>query len=433
MAGICGVFSKGDCVRDLYLGTFYLQHRAQDYCGLAVNSDKKLHIHTHRGLIRQQFPSEKLDTIKGQFGIGCVTSSRQPVSELTKTGGIILIFDGNIINYSDVKDKLISEGASFSGYKSPEEVLDTVLVLKTIAMEGGNFVAGIKKFTKLAKGDFAVIALNEKGIYAARGNGRKPLVLGQKEDGYAVSSESNSFENTGFKIIRDVEPGEIIFIDESGIQSLEKINLEPRKYGTFEWIYTAHPASIIDGHNVAEVRIKMGKALARRFPIDADVVSPVPNSGRCHAIGYAQQSKIPYAEVFVRYDYSDRSYTPGQQTKRDEEAKTKLIPIESQIKGKRIILVDDSIVRGTQMLNRVKTLKKLGATEVHAVIACPPLLCACKYGKTTRTDQDCIARRMNFEELKKALNLDSLNYATFKDIEEATGYSKEQLCLECWG
>lgn len=430
MSGIFGVVGE-NCINDLFLGTFYLQHRAQDYCGLAMCNDK-LEDYTHKGLIRQQFPREKLNEIKASSGIGSVSSERQPVSELARGGGIILAFDGNVVNYLDLKDKLLSQGVSFSGFKNPEEVSDVVLISKLIAKEI-DFVSGIKKLTSVMKGDFAIVALTSDGVYGARGWGRKPLILGKKDKSYAISSESNSFVNTGFEIVRDVEPGEIVFLNKEGIKTLEKLNLIPIKHGTFEWVYTSHPASIIDGRNVAEARMAIGGLLAEKYPVEADIVSPVPNSGRWHALGYAKKSKIPYVEVFVRYDYSDRSYTPQEQFARDEEARTKLITIKSIIEGKRIILVDDSIVRGTQTLNQAERLKQLGAKEVHAMIACPPLMAACKYGKSTKKDEDCIAKRMAIEEVKKKLKLDSLNYATTEILEKAIGFPREKLCLECWG
>jgi len=432
MTGVFGVVSRENCINDLFLGTFYLQHRAQDYCGLAVCNNGRLRDHTHKGLIRQQFPKEELKRIKGNSGIGSVSSYRQPISELARFGGIIVAYDGNVLNAQELKERMLVEGITFSGYHDPEEVSDNVLVPKIIAKQD-NFAKGVKKLVELMKGDFAIIALTKDGIYAARGWGRKPLILGKKDKSFAVSSESCSFENSGFETVRDLEPGEIVFLSADGIKSVEKLNLAPVKYGTFEWIYTAYPVSIIDGRSVSEVRKKIGAALAKRYPVDADLVSPVPNSGRWHAIGYAEASGIPYAEAFSRYDYSDRSFTPQEQVDRDEEARIKLLPIKSVIKGKKIILVDDSIVRGTQTLNQVRRLKEFGAREVHARIACPPLMVACSYGKTTRKDEDCIAKRMNVEEIRTKLGLDSLGYATVEDLEKAIGYPKEKLCLDCWG
>jgi len=431
MAGIFGVVSEENCVEDVFYGTFYLQHRAQDYCGIGLNNGKTFQNITHRGLIKQQFPKSTRNNLLAYSAIGVVSSDRQPVSELSRAGGIFLGFDGNLVNYPTLKDKLLREGVSFDGYHDPEDVKDTVIVSKIVSSEL-TFEEGIERLVNDIQGDFAIIALTEKGIYAARGWGRKPLILGDKEGAYAISSESNSFVNTGFKIIRDVEPGEIVLLDKKGIHTITKLNLSPIKFGTFEWVYTAHPASVIDKKSVVLVRKNLGRALARRYPIAADIISGIPNSGRWHGIGYAEESGISYEEVFVRFDYSDRSFTPQEKENRTEEGDRKLIVLEEIVNGKRIVLVDDSIVRGTQTEKQTKKLRERGAKEVHARIACPPLMAACKYGKTTRTDEECIARRMSIEEIRKTRGLDSLGYATIEDLEEAIGYPRDKLCLECW-
>jgi len=432
MAGIFGVFSDKRCVEDLFWGTFYLQHRAQDYCGLAYREENgKLKDITHKGLIRQQFPKEALKAMRGRSGIGAVAGERQPLGELSTSGSMILGFDGNLINHDLIKQDLLREGASFSGYLSPEDVSDSALIAKIIS-RSRNFADGVGKLSRKMMGDYAIVALTNGGVYAARGWGRKPLIIGRKNGAYAVSSESNSFPNTGFEIMRDVKPGEVVLLNENGVNSVANLSLKPIEYGTFEWIYTAHPASVVDGLCVADARLAIGRALASRYPVEADVVSPTPNSGRWHAIGYAQESKIPYEELYVRYDYSDRSYTPSEQEDRDEEARTKLIPIASRIKGKRIVVVDDSIVRGTQMLNRVRVLTELGAKEIHLRIACPPLMAACRYGKTTKKDEDCIARRMSIEQIQQDLKAKSLCYATVEDLEAALRRPRSELCLDCW-
>lgn len=431
MAGIFGIVGHSECIDDLFLGTFYLQHRAQNYCGLKTIQGRKTYGDTHRGLVKTGFNQESLNEMKGNSGIGVVSVERQPVSELSKGGGFFLALDGNIINHTRIKNKLRKQGASFTGFYDPEKVQDTALIAKIIAKEG-SFEKGLERIAEEVQGDFSIIALYSDRMYAARGWGRKPLVIGKKDGSYAVSSESNSFINTGIKLIRDVEPGEIVLIQKNEYYSIKHLDINHEKYGTFEWIYTAYPASTIDGRNVAEVRKEIGKLLAKRYPIDADIISPTPNSGRWHAIGYAKESGIPYEEAFTRYDYSDRSFTPGDQQARDLEARTKLIPMAKIVEGKRIVLVDDSIVRGTQFMNRVKQLKEAGAKEVHARIACPPLMSACCYGKTTRRDDECIARRMNLEQIQEEMKLDSLGYATIEDLEQAIGYSREELCLECW-
>ncbi|MBU1136550.1 MAG: hypothetical protein ABIG37_00915 [Nanoarchaeota archaeon] len=431
MSGIFGEVSNENCIEDLFYGAFYNQHRAQYYCGLALGLEGKLENHNHRGLIKPMFPKEIRKEMKCTSGLGSVASDRQPVSELACFGGMILGFDGNIINYVDLKDKLIKQGKTFSGYHAPEEISDAVLVSKIIAGES-KFEKGVGNLFELIEGDFAIAALTKDGIYAARGWGRKPLILGKKDGSYSVSSESNSFVNTGFEIIRDVSPGEVVFINKDGIHEIKKFSLSGIKYGTFEWIYTAHPASVIDKVSVVEVRKKIGRALAKRYPIEADVVSGIPNSGRWHGVGYALESGIPYQEVFVRFDYSDRSFTPREKEDRDEEGKRKLIVLEKIVRGMRVVIVDDSIVRGTQSQNQTGKLKEKKAKEVHARIACPPLMAACKYGKTTREDEECIARRMSIEEIKETRGLDSLGYATIEDLEESIGYPREKLCLECW-
>jgi len=437
MAGIFGIVSKEDCIKELYLGTFYLQHRSQDYCGLAFNDSGELREFTHRGLLRQQFPKERLKSFSRNMGLGSVSVTREPVSFASKYQEGILTYDGNVINKSELINQFLDDNMIFSGYKSPDDVQDSVLISMLIA-EAPNFETGISRLINEVHGDFSVIALTKEGIYAARGWGRKPLILGEKENdrgkSYAVSSESNSFINTRFKIQRDVEPGEVVVLDKSGVHSLKKFFLgEDKKFGTFEWIYTAYPPSIIDGKSVAGVRKKIGAALARRYPVEADVVSPIPNSGRWHGIGYSEESGISYEEVYSRYDYSDRSYTPGEQDRRDEEASLKLIPIEEVIRGKRIILVDDSIVRGTQTKNQTMKLRELGAKEIHGRIACPPLMAACQYGKSTKEDKDCIARVMSIDEIRKTRGFDTLGYATVDDLEGAIGIPREKLCLDCWG
>ena len=433
MAGIFGVFSnRKTCIDDLFFGTFYLQHRAEDYCGLVAYSKKNTVGGTHKGLIQEQFSKQRLKEMKGNYGIGVVSTERQPLSELSKAGELTFGFDGNIINYNKLKNKILKSGNSFSGYHNPKKIKDINVLSKIVSSEI-RFEKGIERLVEEMEGDFAVIALKKEGIYAARGWGRKPLVLGKKNGSYAVSSESVSFENTGFEIVRDVEPGEIVFIDDRGIHTIKNLKLQSIKYGTFEWIYFADIVSNIDGRSVERVRKNIGKILAKKYPISADIVAPIPDSGKGYAKGYAEESGLPYVEVFEKSRYSGRSFILKKQKDRDETAKTKLIPIRNRIKGKRIVLVDDSIVRGTQMFNRVRVLKELGAQKVHARIACPPLIHACKYGKTTKKDKDCIARQMPLDKITETLKLDSLNYATVDILEQAIGYSKEKLCLDCWG
>ncbi len=418
MAGIFGIASKhNNNTEDLFLGTHYLQHRAQEYGGFATFNGYRVHFESDKGLVRQNFPKEKLEELKGDICIGSVSTENQPIHVLGKAGTFIFCFDGNLRP---------SKETEYQGFR------DSSLISRVISQEDC-FEKGIESLVNQVEGDFAIVSLAREGIYAARGLGRKPLILGQKNGSYAVSSESNSFINTGIKIIRDVEPGEVVLLTSDGVETVTKLDIQPIKYGTFEWVYTAYPASIIDGRLVANVRRRIGEALAKQFPVEADIVSPVPNSGRWHAVGYAEASGITFQPIFIRYDYSDRSFTPQQQIDRDFEAKTKLIPIESLVEGKRIILIDDSIVRGTQTRNQVIRLREMGAKEIHVRIACPPLMHACSYGQTTKEDNDCIASKISIKEIQEKLKLDSLEYATIPILEKSTGYPREMLCLECWG
>ncbi len=441
MAGIFGCVLNDGKLKDLYDGCFYLQHRAQDYCGLLWHSNGKLEGGTHKGLLSNNFRVEDFENLKGEVGIGSVSVTREPVSGISKYQRGVFTFDGNIKGGDKVRDKLLKSGASFSGFHRPEQVTDCDLIANMITSEP-NFEKGIERLFNEIEGDFSIVFLSEGGIYASRGWGRRPLILGRKGSNegvnYAVSSESISFINPGFDIVRDVNPGETVFLDKEGISSVSQVDLgNDVRFGTFEWIYSAYPTSCIDGKWVSEVRKKMGSLLMDNFPVDADIVSGIPNSGRWHGKGFSQRAiasgmKIPYEEVFTRYDYAGRSFTPGDGEVQQRIADSKLIPVIPSIRDKKIILVDDSIVRGTQTKNQTERLRRFGASEIHGRIACPPLMSACDYGKSTKRDEDCIARVLSIGEIRETRGLDSLEYATVEMLEEAIGYPKEKLCLSCW-
>ena len=435
MAGLFGVVSNDSCGDDLFLGTFYSQHRAQDYGGLFFYGKDNVQGDTHKGLLDRNFNRTDLRNAKIRQGIGSVSVTREPVSGISKHQSGTHSFDGNIHNNFQIRDALMKRGATFEGCHSPDQISDCDYIAEMVLREQ-SFEKGIEKLFDSIEGDFAMINLTSQGIYAARGFGRKPLILGQKEEegmSYAVASESTSFINIGYEIVRDVKPGEVVFLDESGINNVCQFDLGDNvKYGTFEWIYTAYPTSIIDGRSVSEVRKNIGRLLAEEYPVGADIVSPIPNSGRWHALGYAEESSILYEEVFIRYDYSGRSFTPGDGKRQQEIADTKLIPVNRSVDGKRIILVDDSIVRGTQTKRQTKRVREGGALEVHGRIACPPLMSACIYGKSTNCNEDCVARTMGIEDIRKSRGLDSLEYATVGMLERAIGLPAEDLCLSCW-
>ena len=436
MSGIFGIYSKQNCIEDLVWGTSYLQHRGQKYCGWAVSADGKMVYESHAGKLREKINFEEAKEINGNIGIGAVSSGdRQPVSELSKFGEFFLAYDGNVMSAKSLKEELLKEGHTFSGYYDPSYIPDNVLIGKILALNGP--VNGIEQLSMRINGDYSLIMLVKNGLIAARGWGRKPLILGKKEDSYVVSSESCAFPNLGFEIERDVRPGEIVLIDENGFNTLKQLNIEPIKYGTFEWVYTANASSIIDGILVELFRNEIGAKLAERYPVDADVVSEIPNSGIGYAIGYSNKSGIPHGRIFVKYDYADRSFTLATDAEREMEAKRKLIPLIPIIKGKRLVITDDSIVRGTQTRESLlPRLKEAGAVEVHARIGCPLLKDKCGYGKTTRKKEEILSVKLGMaseDDVRKFLGLDSIGFALPEDLAEASGRPLEQLCLSCWG
>ena len=428
---MCGLFaissSNKDIKDDLFLGTFYLQHRGQEYCGLATFNGREIKLRTHKGLIRETFTND-LAGLEGEAGIGHASlKDRQPIKLHSKIGEFTICFDGNIINAQELIKELESKEHTFAS-------LEDVEVIAQLITTGDDFISGIEKMASKIKGSYALAILTRDGIYVARDKyGYKPLCLGEKDGTIAVSSESCSFTNLGIPLIRDVKPGEIIFLKNGRSKSEKVIKSDFLQYCTFEWVYTAEISSIIDGLPVATARKNLGASLARRYPVKADVISGVPNSGIGHALGYSLESKIPFDFVFVRYGYASRSYTLPTQEERDREAKIKLLTINPNVEGKRIVLCDDSIVRGTQMKNDlVVKLRNAGAKEIHVRIACPPLKAPCMYGKSTRTKKELAAYEKSVEEIRKYIGVDSLGYNTIEDMEKSLGIKRENLCLSCW-
>ena len=432
--GVFGICSDGNILADLYLGTFYLQHRGQQYAGLATCDGKQMNIRTRKGLLRQGF-ADDLAGLEGYMGIGHVSLHvRQPIMLDSRMGTFACCFSGNIANIENIIRDFKSAGHSFV-------TADEIEVMGKLIASGKDIVDGIERATAAIEGSFSMLVLTPQGLYGIRSpKGHRPLVIGRRENAIALASESCAFNNLGFQIVRDVKPGEIVFVRSEirliGPESVETVRQLPVgkiQYCTFEWVYIANPASIIDGQCVDVVRQRIGASLARRYPVAADVVAAVPNSGIGHAIGYAQESKIPYDRVFLRYDYADRSYTQFTQEIREREAKIKLIPITPKIKGKRVILLDDSIVRGTQMkMDMAAKLRAAGVKELHARIACPPLKAPCRYGRSTRGKDELLANRMPVDRISAYLGLDSLGYNIIDDLVAAIGLPKESLCLSCW-
>lgn len=427
MCGIFAISAKENIIDNLFIGTFYLQHRGQQYCGLSTFAGEGIKIRTHKGLVRETFTND-LGGMEGTMGIGHTSlKDRQPIKLDSKMGEFTICFDGNIINREELIEDLKKHGHSF--YTDS----DIEVVAKLIAL-GDNFVDGIEKMAKKIRGAYALIILSKGKIYAARDkHAFRPMVIGKKDGAVAVTSESCSFINLGFSIVRDVKPGEILEIEDSRFETKKIIPGGFTQYCSFEWVYTANVCSTIDGLSVDIARRNLGAALARRYPVKVDIIGAVPNSGIGHAIGYAQESKIPFDNVFIKYDYASRSYTQPTQVERDREARVKLIPVPAKINGRSVVICDDSIVRGTQMKNDlVVKLRKNGVKEIHVRVACPPLKAPCMYGVATRSKKELAAHEKTIEQIREYIGVDGLAYNTLEDLGKALGRPLDQICVSCW-
>ena len=443
--GVFGIVKEADCVEDIYRGLDFLQHRGQQFCGIATCGGGRIRLITHYGQVGNTFTSYELETFKGNMGIGHVSlKERQPMMWQGAVGEIAVAFSGNIINSEALLTEMKERGEAF--YHG----LDIEIISKLI-MQEKNVVTGISMLAEKIKGSYSLVVLTQDGIYAARDvYGFRPLMLGEKSGTYLVSSESRAIQNMAINRLRDVRPGEIVLITKKGFETKNQLRSPGRAHCAFEWAYTASMDSKIDGLYVQEARNNLGKSLAERDieegGIQADLVAPVPMSGIGHALGYHMVSGLPYQEVFLYNRYADRSYTQLTQEDRDRVAKKKLSVLEYAVRDRRIVLCDDSIVRGTQIREKVRDLKNAGAKEVHVRIACPPLMYPCDFGISTRTYEELLARAYlangnitTIDELKdlevwvsEKIGADSVRYNCLEAFVAALKIPKESLCLKCW-
>ena len=424
--GVFGVYSVGDCVPKIYWGIFKLQHRGQRYCGIATFK-RGVRLDTHKGFVRHTFTPQGLKELSNHYGIGHVSlSERQPILIESKLGTFGLAFSGNIINAESLFKEMKGQGHSFFNHTQSE-------LLVKMVVQGNDFVDGLARLARRVKGSYTILILTKEGIYVARDpSGFKPLILGRSKEGYAVSSESRPFDLTGFEILRDVEPGEILLINKNGVSTKSRVKGDRIAHCAFEWGYIASMDSIIESVPVVRVRNNLGRSLAKKDNLEVDVVAAVPFSGIGYALGYHKESGIPYEEVFLIDRFASRSYLPLTQSERDLEAKTKLSVVKEAVAGKKIVLCDDSIVRGTQIRNKVLELKSAGAKEVHVRIGCPPLMAPCKYDISTRSYRELAARSHSVSEIARLIGADTLKYNTTEELVQAIGLPADRLCLHCW-
>ncbi len=459
MSGIFGVAGRTNCMNDLFYGTDYHSHLGTEFGGLAIQGEQ-LHRAIHRianGQFKNLFDGFYHEH-SGQMGIGVISDSDpQPVVMESRFGVCTVVMAGLITNRDELARQLIENGATFSEVQDGR-TNQAELVAKMIA-RGADVLSGIEDVFARVEGSVSLLMMTREGIYAACGRtGRLPLAIGRREGTVAVASESCAFPNLGLRVEKYLQPGETVFFDRSGPKEAG-CTAGTKKICAFLWIYTGYPASSYEGISVETVRERCGQALAAKDSVKADLVSGVPDSGTGHAIGYAMASRLPFRRPLVKYSAgSGRSYTPPSQEVRDHIAKMKLIPIEDIIRGNRIVLCEDSIVRGTQLRNlTIQKLWDAGAAEVHVRVACPPLMHPCRYNLSTRSIEELAARRairaLNGEDaqdvrpyvdsstadhremvewIRRDLKATSVVYLTLDEMVQAIGLPQSELCTYCW-
>lgn len=444
----CGVFgvyasTEQNLASMTYYGLYALQHRGQDSCGIVVNDGGVFTAKKDLGLVGEVFTKETLLGFgKGKIAVGHVRAgtkgsvtqaNAQPLVVNHVKGSLALAFNGNLINKLQLRTALELQGSIFHSTADTEIIAYEIIKERLTAPSIEHSI--VRAMDKL-KGAYCIVVMSPTKLIAARDpHGFRPLCYGKTSDGsYVVASESCALDAVGAKLVRDIEPGEVVVIDSMGIRSIkEHCGKEKMTSCIFEFVYNARPDSIIDGYPVHEARVEMGKYLAKRYPVDADVVISVPDSGNDAAIGYAKQSGIPYELGFLKNKYVGRTFIFPDQKDREDQVRKKLNPIQSVVKGKRVVMVDDSIVRGTTSGRVVNLLREAGATEIHFMVSSPPFLYPCYYGTDVPDRNMLIANQHTQEEIRKMIGVDSLNYLALEDMKKiALNNGKNGFCYACF-
>ena len=461
MGGLFGVFSNTDCVEDVFYGTDYHSHLGTKRGGMAIKNSGGFQRFI-KDITTSQFRSKfdkELKKMHGNKGIGIISDYEdQPLIISSRLGVFAIATVGKINNIEEIAKGALDNGTHFSEMHGSE--INPTELVATIISQGNSFKEGIQKVQKMIDGSCTLLLLTENGLYAARDLlGRTPLIIGKKQGAIAVTMETCAFPNLGYDIVKYMGPGEIIFINQQGFEQLVAPG-DKMQICSFLWVYYGYPASNYENINVEDVRYRCGALLRREDDLDIDIVAGIPDSGTAHGLGYASESKIPYARPFVKYTPTwPRSFMPEEQSVRDKVAEMKLIPIKELITGKRLLFCEDSIVRGTQLRRQVERLFESGAKEVHMRPACPPLVYGCKFLNFSRSRSELdLAGRWAIKELigedlenpaeytnpesekykamvnviREELHLTTLKYQRLENLVKAIGLPKEKLCTYCW-
>jgi len=464
MGGLFGVVSKNDCVTDVFFGTDYHSHLGTKRGGMATYCERGFMRSIHNienSLFRTKFERDVVE-MEGKYGIGCISDNEpQPLLIRSVHGSYAIATVGRVDNMDELVNWMLYSSSVHFQEMSSDRINQTELIATLINMKN-NFADGIRYAQKKIKGSISILLLTEDGIYAARDAfGRTPLMIAKRKDAFCVASESFSYLNLGYEDYKELGAGEIVYISEKGVKTIYEPN-KNMKICAFLWTYFGYPTSSYEGVNVEQMRYNCGKKLAESDgDIDVDIIAGVPDSGMGHAIGYSNVSSTPFARPFIKYTPTwPRSFTPSDQKTRNLIAKMKLIPILNLIKDKKILLIDDSIVRGTQLRETVDFLYKSGAKEVHVRPACPPILYGCKYLNFSRSNNamDLITRKIiksiegdasdmtaqkytdessgeyaeMVEKLREEQNFTTLRFQKLDDMLDAIGIGRDKICTYCW-
>ncbi|MGA8100953.1 MAG: amidophosphoribosyltransferase [Candidatus Acidiferrales bacterium] len=435
--GVFGIFGHPEAAKLAYLGLYALQHRGQESAGVASSDGTEIHCHKDMGLVQDIFTPEVLDRLPGASAIGHTRYSTagdtnlnnaQPVVIECNKGKLALGHNGNLTNALELRRKLEHRGSIF------QTTSDTEVIVHLIARSNArNLTGAMADALSQVEGAYSLVILTVDELYAVRDpRGFRPLCLGRLNGAWVLASETCAFDLIDAEYVREIEPGELVRISRGGVESIRFAPAKQSRFCIFEHVYFSRPDSIVFGRPVNESRERLGRLLAKQHPVSADLVVPVPDSGVPAAVGYANESRIPFRMALIRNHYIGRTFIEPSQAIRDFGVKLKLNPVRRMLEGQRVVLVDDSLVRGTTSRKIVRMVREAGATEVHVRISCPPTISPCYYGVDTPTREDLIASNHSVDEIRSYLEADSLGYVSLENLRNAVGDDKDEFCTACY-
>ncbi len=436
--GLFGVFGHPSAAELTYYGLYALQHRGQESAGIVASSGGQFRVHKGMGLVPQVFRADILANLTGHMAVGhcrysTTGSSRlpnaQPLVVDCGRGQLAIAHNGNLTNAALLRDELEARGSIFQTTVDSEIILH-LMAQPTLAGQESGLIQTLRRI----EGAYSLIIMTDRELIGVRDpHGFRPLSIGRRDDAWVLTSETCALDLIQARFVRDVEPGEVVIINQEGLRSIAAFPQHARRaFCIFEFVYFARPDSRLSGRSVYQARVELGRQLAREHPVEADVVVPIPDSGNCAALGFAMESGIGYEMAFVRNHYVGRSFIQPTQIIRDLNVRVKLNLIEDLVQGKRVVVVDDSIVRGTTFRTRVHNLKQAGAREVHVRVSCPPHRHPCVYGIDFPDRSKLMAANLSPEEIRHFLKADTVGYLSQEGMVKATGLVPEDFCMACY-